>query len=59
MRTWLSFSFTNPKHEREVAELIRQKAPGLVISLSAKYNLNLGNTRGYRPLSLMRIYSLL
>ena len=30
------FSFTNPKHEREVAELIRQKAPGLVISLSSE-----------------------
>lgn len=30
------FSFINPKHEREVAELIRQKAPGLVISLSSE-----------------------
>ena len=30
------FSFTNSKHEREVAELIRQKAPGLVISLSSE-----------------------
>ena len=30
------FSFINPEHEREVEKLIRQKAPGLVISLSSE-----------------------
>ncbi len=30
------FSFINPKHERDVAKLIRQKAPDLVISLSSE-----------------------
>ena len=30
------FSFINPKHERDVARLIRQKAPDLVISLSSE-----------------------
>ena len=30
------FSFINPRHEREVADLIRQKAPNLVISLSSE-----------------------
>ena len=30
------FSFINPKHERDVAKRIRQKAPGLVISLSSE-----------------------
>ena len=30
------FSFINPKHERDVAKLIRQKAPDLFISLSSE-----------------------
>ena len=30
------FSFINPEHERDVAKRIRQKAPGLVISLSSE-----------------------